>query len=73
MKQAAAQSDALEQAGKEAYSGNVIDMVNNPKHYNQSGIECIDGRVGDELEDSIQEYFYDIEGADIRHIKTITE
>ena len=32
-----------------------------------------DGRVGDELEDSIQEYFYDIEGADIRHIKTITE
>ena len=31
MKQAAAQSDALEQAGKEAYSGNVIDMVNNPK------------------------------------------
>ena len=33
MKQAAAQSDALEQAGKEAYSGNVIDMVNNPKHY----------------------------------------
>ena len=42
MKQAAAQSDALEQAGKEAYSGNVIDMVNNPKHYNQSGIECID-------------------------------
>ena len=42
MKQAAAQSDALEQAGKEAYSGNVIDMVNNPKHYNQSGIECIE-------------------------------
>ena len=32
-----------------------------------------DGRVGDELEDSIQEYFYHIEGADIRHIKTITE
>ena len=42
MKQAAAQSDALEQAGKEAYSGNVIDMENNPKHYNQSGIECIE-------------------------------
>ena len=39
MKQAAAQSDALEQAGKEAY-GNV-DMVNNPPHYNQTGIECI--------------------------------
>ena len=33
MKQAAAQSDALEQAG--------IDMVNNPPHYNQTGIECI--------------------------------
>ena len=32
-----------------------------------------DGRVGYELEDSIQEYFYDIEGDDIRHIKTITE
>ena len=40
MKQAAAQSDALEQAGKEAY-GNV-DMVNNPPHYNQHGIECLD-------------------------------
>ena len=39
MKHAAAQSDALEQAGKEAY-GNV-DMVNNPPHYNQTGIECI--------------------------------
>jgi len=30
-----------EQAGKEAYSGNVLDMVNSPPHYNQSGIECI--------------------------------
>ena len=39
MKQAAAQSDALEQAGKEAY-GNV-DMVNNRPLYNQTGIECI--------------------------------
>lgn len=39
MKQAAAQSDALECAGKEAY-GNV-DMVNSPPHYNQTGIECI--------------------------------
>ena len=28
-----------EMAGKEAY-GNV-DMVNNPPHYNQTGIECI--------------------------------
>ena len=34
MKQAAAQSDALEQAGN-------VDMVNNPPHYNQTGIECI--------------------------------
>ena len=30
----------LELAGKEAY-GNV-DMVNNPPHYNQAGVECID-------------------------------
>ena len=30
-----------ERAGKEAYSGKVIDMVNNPPHYNQTGIECI--------------------------------
>tara|TARA_R110002050_G_scaffold128473_1_gene249691 strand:- start:105 stop:398 length:294 start_codon:yes stop_codon:yes gene_type:complete len=28
-----------EQAGKEAYGS--VDMVNNPPHYNQSGIECI--------------------------------
>ena len=32
-----------------------------------------DGQVGEELEDGIQEYFYDIEGADIRNIRTITE
>ena len=32
-----------------------------------------DGRVVDEIEDGIQEYFYDIEGANIRTIKTITE
>ena len=32
-----------------------------------------DGRVGEELEDGIQEYFYDIEGARIKNIKTITE
>ena len=30
---------AMEQAGKSAY-GNA-DMVNNPPHYNQTGIECI--------------------------------
>ena len=30
-----------EKAGKEAYSGNVLDMVNNPPHYNQTGIEGI--------------------------------
>ena len=32
-----------------------------------------DGRVGEEIEDGIHEYFYDIEGADIRSMKTITE
>ena len=32
-----------------------------------------DGRVGEEIEDGIREYFYDIEGADIRSMKTITE
>jgi hypothetical protein len=32
-----------------------------------------DGMVGEELEESIQEYFYDIEGATIRNMKTITE
>ena len=32
-----------------------------------------DGQVGEELEDGIQEYFYDIDGADIRNIRTITE
>jgi len=29
-----------ERAGKEAY-GN-LDVVNNPAHYNQAGIECLD-------------------------------
>ena len=32
--------EEIEQRGKEAY-GNV-DMVNNPPHYNQAGIECLD-------------------------------
>ena len=32
-----------------------------------------DGRVGDELEESIQEYFYDIDGANIKNIRTVTE
>lgn len=32
-----------------------------------------DGRVGEEIEDGIQEYFYDIEGATIKHIRTVTE
>ena len=35
--------------------------------------EPADGQVGEELEDGIQEYFYDIDGADIRNIRTITE
>ena len=32
-----------------------------------------DGQVGEELEDGIREYFYDIEGADIKTIRTIME
>lgn len=32
-----------------------------------------DGRVGEEIEDGIQEYFYDIDGATIKHIRTVTE
>ena len=32
-----------------------------------------DGQVGEEIEDSIREYFYDVEGADIRTMRTITE
>jgi hypothetical protein len=32
-----------------------------------------DENVGEEVEDSIREYFYDVEGASIKHIKTITE
>ena len=32
-----------------------------------------DGQVGEELEDGIREYFYDIEGATIRNIRTVTE
>ena len=32
-----------------------------------------DGRVGEELEDGIQDYFYDIEGATIKTIRTIME
>ena len=31
------------------------------------------GQVGEELEEGIQEYFYDIDGAYIKNIKTITE
>jgi len=32
-----------------------------------------DGQIGQELEDGIQDYFYDIEGATIKTIRTITE
>ena len=32
-----------------------------------------DGKVGEEIEDGIREYFYDVEGADINSIRTITE
>jgi len=34
------QEDENEQAGKEAYGG--VDLVNNPPHYNQTGIECVE-------------------------------
>jgi len=32
-----------------------------------------DGQVGEEIEDGIREYFYDVNGAEIRTIRTITE
>lgn len=32
-----------------------------------------DGDVGTELEDGIREYFYDVDGAEIRNMKTLTE
>ena len=32
-----------------------------------------DGQVGEEIEDGIREYFYDVDGADIKTIRTIME
>ena len=32
-----------------------------------------DGQVGEEIEDGIREYSYDVDGADIKTIRTITE
>ena len=32
-----------------------------------------DEDAGLEFEDGIREYFYDVDGAEIRHIKTLTE
>ena len=32
-----------------------------------------DEEVGLEIADGIREYFYDVDGAEIRHIKTLTE
>ncbi len=32
-----------------------------------------DEDVGLEIEDGIREYFYDVDGAEIRNIKTLTE
>tara|TARA_R100001198_G_scaffold65040_1_gene38362 strand:- start:65 stop:223 length:159 start_codon:yes stop_codon:yes gene_type:complete len=32
-----------------------------------------DEDVGTEIEDGLREYFYDVNGADIRHIRTIME
>ena len=32
-----------------------------------------DEDVGTDIQDGIREYFYDVDGADIRNIKTLTE
>jgi len=32
-----------------------------------------DGQVGEEIEDGIREYFYDVNGAEIKTIRTIME
>ena len=32
-----------------------------------------DGQVGAEIEDGIREYFYDVDGADIKTVRTVTE
>ena len=32
-----------------------------------------DGDVSTEIEDGIREYFYDVDGADIKHMKTLQE
>ena len=32
-----------------------------------------DAQVGEEIEDGIREYFYDVDGANIRTIRTIME
>ena len=32
-----------------------------------------DGQIGEEIEDGIREYFYDVDGANIRTIRTIME
>jgi len=32
-----------------------------------------DERVGEEIEESIREYFYDVDGANIKNIRTIQE
>ena len=32
-----------------------------------------DGQVGEEIEDRLREYFYDIEGADIKNVRTVQE
>jgi hypothetical protein len=32
-----------------------------------------DGQVGEEIEDGIREYLYDVEGVEIRTMRTITE
>ena len=32
-----------------------------------------DGKVSEEIEDGIREYFYDVDGANIKNIRTIQE
>ena len=32
-----------------------------------------DGRVGEEIEDGIREYFYDVGGASIKNVRTVQE
>ena len=56
-----------------AQTGNLL-MVSGQGPIGASGA-VVTGRLGDglEIEDGIREYFYDVDGAEIKHIKTLTE